>query len=188
MQPARSHPRDRRGTGTRRKAEDARLVALAARANQLGREASVDALATLTATHLGEELGRVLEREAPQDVASLWPVWHAFVGAARTYRARILDVRGAAGSALAMVPERIEADVSMRLDTRSDDEKDADARQAWATWRSRLDRLGDGDRSRILQAESGTQPLWSDRAPTSAGLRALAALRRLAEIVEREGR
>lgn len=176
----------RQGGRFARAAEDARRTALEARCHHLGTVPDVDGRRAAAAPHLGDPLGRVIDRLAPSDVSRLWGVWQSFCRAARTYRMVVLGVTGTpANSALPMIPEPVEADPSARVDARTPEERQADARDAWARWKGWLDELMGEDRILLLQAESGVRELWTGRAPTSAGTLTFRALRRLADLSER---
>jgi hypothetical protein len=186
IQPHRAHPRDRRGTN---RPEDARRTALTARCHHYGdalASADRDARLAASAVHMGEPMGWVIERLAPRDLPTLWPVWTGFCRAMRNYRTIVLGKPGSpANSALPMLPEPVEADPSLRVDTRTPAERHDDAVAAWMRWHGWLGCLPTASMIRLLHgAERGDGPdLWRDRRPTHYGRLALVALRLLADIV-----
>jgi hypothetical protein len=159
------HPRDRRGTGTRKPGEDARTTVLAARCHHLGTSGDKDARKAAAAPHLGSDLGRVMERlcDGPDEIARLWAVWQGFCAAERTYRVRIIGQAGTPkGATIAMLPEKLEADTGHTIDTRTQDERNRDAVNGWMRWRGFVGQLGSKDMAgRLHQAEREDGPeLW----------------------------
>jgi hypothetical protein len=177
--------------------EDVRVVALNARARHLGKNLSsnpVEAGAMrkqVSAPWLGDPLGRVIERmvaEDQQELNRLWQVWLTYTGVMRTYRKRILGITGSpAATYVLRVSVTKHLDPDERQDTRTDEEKDDDARASWKAWQGRLNSLLPGDRSALVQAEAQTgKSLWIGLQVSPTGHRTYDALKRLADLVERE--
>lgn len=71
----------------------------------------------------------------------------------------------------------------MRVDMRSDDERDRQAVSTWMRWRGYLGCVDATMRTLIHQAERGTgKELWRDGAPTREGRWTLTGLKKLAEL------
>lgn len=196
-------PRSKGGRfGATRDTQDVRNVVLTKRAQDLGvklgpqsnheeLQRAQERRLSVTAPHLGEPIGKVLERIGRDkvEVDRLWRVWCQLTSAYRTYRLRILDKRIEAKGASFQTSEKIEADPNEKVDVRTEEEKDEGARESYRRWNARLDRLqtGQGHRSILTQAESGMGPeLWSGKAPTARGRDAVEALRALARIIDKE--
>lgn len=172
--------------------EDARRTALTARCQQLGIEPTREARRLSAAPHLGSDMGRVMDRLAPDDVTRLWSVWQTWCSVERTYAIRFLGRTGdAQNAALPILPEAMQTDAlsGHSTDLRSTEEKDRDAVNAWMRWRGHHFRLLDGNEGALLiAAKDGTgPPLWhADRhAPTGVGADTLRALVHLADIAAR---
>ncbi len=183
----RSHARDRRGTNAPR-GEDARVVALTARCHHLGTVPDRDGRRAASAPHLGHDLGRVMERLAPDDVARLWSVWSRWDAAERAYRMTVIGItESPQNAALPILPERIEADPDHRPDTRDADERHRDTVNRWMDWQGYLGSLPtSADASRLHQARRGNGPaLWREHEPTDAGAATLRVLMALADVVEK---
>lgn len=77
-----------------------------------------------------------------KDQAATAQTWRAIITAQHNYRTRILGQTGyPKGAAIAMVPDRMEADTGHTIDIRTADEKDAAAKRAWASWEAAIKAL-----------------------------------------------
>ena len=167
------------------KDDDPRKTARTARERQLtdakGDMPKGDALNPI----LGHEIGYVIHSECGDDQAKrLWDTWQAYCMAERTYRMRILGTTGEPkGASIQMQSEPMQSDQSMRVDVRTDDEKDRQAVTGYMRWQGHLGSMASLYTSALRQAERGNgKPLWQDGAATSAGVIALAALQGLHEL------
>lgn len=175
------------------KAEDPRITALTARCHQAGIEMTDPraARSRAAAPWLGCDLGRVMNASLNQDQCSAaWSVWQAFCAAERNYRTRILGITGdPQNSAITILPEKLQADDGHTIDTRTADERDRDAVNAWMRWRGYVGCLTSTDASLLFLAERDQgRDLWRHREPTPRGLQTLSALIALCDAVERYGR
>ncbi|MFG6591273.1 hypothetical protein [Sulfitobacter sp. 1A12157] len=133
---------------------------------------------------LGAEIGYVIRHECKErEAAQLWDVWQQYCAAQRAYRMRILGTTGEPkGAAIQMVPDAMQADTSMRVDMRSDDERDRQAVSGYMRWKGWLWCLTATERGLIHHAERGTgKVLWGDGEPTREGIATLDALKNLSE-------
>lgn len=174
------------------KAEDPRQAVLGQRAKVHGIEGpGRDAQRRMQAPWLEDPLGHVLEREVPDtaEATRLWQVWSDLSASWLTYHRRILSLPGTPkGAAMPLLPERgVSPPLDEREDTRTEEERDSDARASWRSWRGRLEDLGEPSRILLMQAVSGTgKALWRAHCPTTTGHRVLQALRLLADNIEGE--
>jgi hypothetical protein len=187
LAPVKARGKQPRSKGRFTKPEpDARETGLQARVKHFGATDTPDARRALSGQHIGSQLGMVMQRECqPDECARLWTVWQAFCMAEATYRMRIIGQSGnPKGATIAMLPDKLEADTGHTVDLRDSDQRDRDAVNAWMRWRGFIGHLDARYRVAIHDAERGIGPdLWRDCNPTSAGLVALEALRRLAKVV-----
>lgn len=166
--------------------EDARRTGLDARAMHFGGHTTPEQAQALSGQHMGAAIGMVMQRQCPADVPRLWAVWQAWCMAERTYAVRIIGQTGSPkGASIAYIPERMETDTGHTIDARSADEKDRDAVNGWMRWRGFLGHLPSEQATALHHARREDGPaLWTDRKPTRYGLETLAALERLADVVE----
>lgn len=121
----------------------------------------------------------------PDVIARLWQCWKGLGAAQRAYRIHCLDMTGTPkGASIAMTPDPFQTDEAHSIDTRSQDERAADAKANWSRWSGYLMRLERADEIGIISAMHSTGPaLWRDGRPTQAGKQTLQALKRLAKVV-----
>lgn len=125
--------RDRRHTN---QAEDARTVAISARMRVHGIAAD-----NATSPLCTDAVDRCIMALA-KDQAAVAQTWRSIITAQHNYRTRILGQTGyPKGAAIAMVPDRIDADTGHTIDVRTADEKDAAAKRAWASWEAAIKAL-----------------------------------------------
>lgn len=133
----------------------------------------------------GDDMGRCIIALTGQDERrAITEAWAAMSAAWHNYCTRILGrSTGPQGAAIAIIPERMQADPSFRIDPRTADERDAAAKKAWAAWHGRISILPTPMHRwalrGALQGFIGDESLWRDREPTSNGRLAVAALRML---------
>ena len=133
----------------------------------------------------GSDMGRcILALTDDRDRRDVTEAWAAMSAAWANYCTRILGrPLGPQSAAIAFLPDRIEADPSLRIDLRTPDEKDAAAKAAWAHWHARIAALPTpmhGWTLRgALQGFMGDEVLWRDGQPTKSGRLAVVAIRML---------
>ena len=166
--PNRPTGRDRRHTN--QPAEDARTVAIAARIRVHG--IAADAATSPLCTDAVDRCIMALAK----DQAATAQTWRAIITAQHNYRTRILGQTGyPKGAAIAMVPDRMEADTGHTIDIRTADEKDAAAKRAWATWEAAIKALPVPQwiwaiRNALTGGMDGAGgDVWRDGQPTACG-------------------
>ena len=133
----------------------------------------------------GDDMGRcILALTTEDERRTITETWAALSGAWANYCTRILNrPLGPQAAAIAMLPERMQADTSLRVDIRTSDERDAAAKRAWLHWHARMAALPTPMHGWALRGAlygfMGDEALWLDRAPTASGRLAVAALRML---------
>lgn len=166
----------RQPNGQKRRADDARAVAKAARVTHCA-VAPDDALDPILATDMGRCIAKLATGD---DRRALEDAWHAISAAHRNYRQRYLGTTGdPQAAALPMLAEPTETDPSLRVDLRTPGERDDAAKRAWVEWQARINALPLGLRWAIrgaLEGFIGEGRLW-DRGPTATGSAAVQALR-----------
>lgn len=120
-----------------------------------------------------------------QDRADLANAWAALSAAHRNYRMLIIGQTGdPQGAAIPMLPEPVETDPSLRVDLRTDEQREEAARRAWFDWWGRIKALPVPSLrwaiSGALDGFMGDGSLWRDQRPTTTGRVAVQALRMLA--------
>lgn len=123
----------RRGQGQRKPAEDAQKVALEARVRVFGMDEE-NAVELAKSPMRGSGVGQCIIAITKQaDHLAVWGVWQRLCMAQYTYRTRILGMSGnPQGSAIAMQSDALQCDISHTIDIRDAEQKDTDARRAWA--------------------------------------------------------
>ena len=92
------------------------------------------------------------------------------------------------GASIVMTAEQVKTDEAHSIDMRSDDEKDRDAVNNWMRWRGHIGHLEKRDGTLLIAGVNETgSVLWLDKRPTAQGLSTLAALRSLADVIEKRG-
>lgn len=174
--------RDRRHTN---QPEDARRSALEARVRVAGIPATPDSLKAAAAPSFGDDVGLCIWAEAkPDEVGKLWGAFCRLTAARRLWRMRHLGLTGEPqNSAMPMIPNPMQADFSLRVDTRTAEERDQAADRAEAYWRGQLDRITIPQwRGALRSAADGFGgPWWRDGKPTQAGKWVVEGLRVVCE-------
>ena len=176
--PSRATGRDR--SHTNQPPEDATATVVQARARHTGfagRDTLIDAA-------LGTPLGCCIAHLTQgDDRAQLINTWGALSAARRNYRLRYIGHSGEPqGAVLAMIPDAMQTDPSMRVDIRSAEERAAQAKASWAAWDAKISALPLGFRWAIrgaMDGFAGEGTLWRDQGATPLGMVAVNALRRL---------
>lgn len=173
--------RDRRHIN---QAEDARKPALEARCRVAGIPITPDAIKEAVAPVFGDDVGLCIRAIAKDDAAKLWDAFCRLTAARRLWRMRHLGMTGdPQNSAIAMIPEAMETDTSLRVDLRTAEERDQAADRAEAYWRGQLDKIAIPQwRSALRSAADGfAGPYWRDGKPTQAGQWVVEGLKVVAE-------
>jgi len=129
------------------------------------------------------DMGRcILALSEGQERADLAEAWADLSAARRNYLMRIIGQTGdPQGAAIAMIPDKMETDQSLRVDLRTADERDRAAKAAWQAWEARIKALPAPQMIWALKGAlygfMGDATLWRDGLPTVHGVAAVAALR-----------
>lgn len=182
-----AHPRDRRGTGVAIDPDPhPPRVVLEARARMAG--VDIDAA---RAQSMGGPEGIAINiayrgaKDGEDTANRLWRVYADWDRAEATYCRRILGRdRHAKTAKLEMMPDRMEARPDDRPDLRSDEERDRDATTNWMRWRGYIGHLDPHERLALRNANENLVELHSEQALTAPGRAFVAALERLAKVVE----
>ena len=175
--------RDRTDVGQRKQAEDARRGPLEARCRVAGISITPDALKAAVAPDFGHDVGLCIRAIIKGDEAA--KAWDTFSHISASYRNYMVYFVGTTGNpqsaAIAMIPEPMETDPSLRVDLRSHEEKVRAAKAAWAAWEKRIAALPFPQMkwaiNGTLRGFMGEGTLWRDAKPTDTGRTVVAALR-----------
>lgn len=171
--------RERMGEIATERSEDASRVALDARV----RRGAKDRDEARDPLH-GTDAGRCILHLTGKDRSAVTETWASLSSAWENYCTRILGRPvGPQCAAIAMVPDKAEADPSLRIDLRTVEERDAAAKRAWQAWLDRIKAL-DLPQHRwavrgAAQGFMGDEVLWRGREPTASGRAFVAALKLL---------
>ena len=166
---------------TTNEADNPTETVMQARARHAGAAPSHDMLAPVWC----EPAGRALAIGAPDEYAKLFALFVAYDSAMRTYSRIVLGrSRHPAVSKLEFMQERFETRADDVIDLRSEDERIADARESHARWVADLGKLRSWDRIIIERAALQTETMQICGQLTSAGRSFVAAMIRLAEVVD----
>lgn len=162
--------------------KDAANVALAARVKR----GAKDADAARDPLH-GSDMGRcILAITTGDDLQKLRQAWASICAAHHEYCARILSRSPhPQGAAIAVMPEPMEADPSLRVDLRTPDDKDKAAKRTWDMWSKRIATLPTPMHrwaiSNAIVGPISDSGLWIDGQPTAQGRVAVMALKIIAD-------
>lgn len=179
--PSRATGRDR--THTNQPQEDARIVSLTARAKRAGLK---DA-ATANIPSLSTDMGLCIHKMHHGDsLAQIIDAWGAISASRRNYLMHYIGQSGEPkGATIAMVPDKVETDPSLRVDIRSTDEKACQAKASWDAWDAKINALPLPQMKWAIRGAlygfMGEASLWRNEAPTPLGIVAVDALRRMAK-------
>lgn len=162
---------------------DPRKSALETRLRISGMSDTPEARKAALAPDFGHDAGLCIRAILNGDEAK--QAWETFAGLSASYRNYCLLYIGQTGSpqcaAIAMIPEPMETDPSLRVDLRTHDEKVRAAKASWAAWEARIKALPlpqlrwaiEG----TLRGFMGDGTLWRDAKPTDTGRTVVAALK-----------
>jgi hypothetical protein len=169
--------------GQRKPKEDPMATVTAARIRHSGITDPKEAIQPLC----GDQMGLCIRAlSTGDDRTALANAWAAISASHRNYRMLYIGQTGnPQGAAIAMVPEPMQTDPSLRIDLRSADERVAAAKRAWEAWEGKIRALPTPNARwallGALRGFLGDGVLWKDRAPTTTGKVAVMALRQVAE-------
>lgn len=173
--------------------EDCRETVLAARAQKMGVGNTKEGRLQMTGAHLCDDVGICIEkvigaktREQRDDIAELWKTWNAFCASRWHYRRRILGQTGfPKGMNLQILPERFETDQSHSVDLRTDEERDAHAKQNYALWNGYVADIPSMEYQALLHsAENGHVLILNGSTPNPQGMRLVRAIEELRAVVD----
>lgn len=180
--------RDRINVGQPKPTEDARRGPLEARLRVAGIPVTPDSLKAAVAPSFGHDVGLCINAIiAGDDATKAWDTFSHISAAYRNYQLLFVGQTGNPKcAAIAMIPEPMETDPSLRVDLRSHDEKVSAAKSSWAAWRKRVEALPapplrwaiDG----ALRGFLGEGVLWRNCSPTKLGRTVVSALLMLSEV------
>ena len=165
------------------RAEDARRAPLEARLRVAGIPITPDSLKAAVAPDFGHDVGLCIRATIKGDEAA--KALDAYSHLSASYRNYMTLYIGQTGNpqcaAIAMIPEPMETDPSLRVDLRTHDEKVRAAKQSWAAWEARIKALPFPQFrmaiNGVLRGFLGDGTLWRDGRPTDTGRTVGAALR-----------
>lgn len=172
------------GPGRPRKCpEDARRAALEARCRVSGFPVTPDTLKAAVAPSFGDDVGLCINAILKGDEAT--KAWDTFTHLCASHRNYQMLYVGQTGSpqcaAIAMIPEPMETDPSLRVDLRTHDEKVQAAKASWAAWEAKIAALQFPQFrmavNGVLRGFFGDGTLWRDGKPTDTGRTVVAAIR-----------
>lgn len=180
--------RDRYRESTAAPEEDARETVLTARCNHMGIPATEAARLSMSVPMMGDPAGRAIHLGArdPEEARRLWTTFCAIDSADEAHSRRIIgQARFPKTAKIELLPERFEARADDASDSRTAEEKDADAKRRWHRWSQMIECLSfterlalqDGLRLRCKLSEGGKL--------TTGGLAFVAALRVMHHMAER---
>jgi hypothetical protein len=167
----------------RPRAVDPRQSALKTRLRIAGIPDTPEALKAAVAPDFGHDVGLCIRATVKGDEAA--KAWDAFSHLSASYRNYMTLYVGQTGNpqcaAIAMIPEPMETDPSLRVDLRTHEEKVRAAKQSWAAWEARIKALPFPQLrmaiNGVLRGFLGDGTLWRDGKPTDTGRTVVAALR-----------
>ena len=172
------------GAGRPRKtAEEPRQSALKTRLRIAGIPDTPEARKDAVAPAFGSDVGLCINATLKGDEAT--KAWETFSALSASHRAYQLHYIGQTGNpqcaAIAMIPEPMETDQSLRVDLRTHDERVRAAKASWAAWEANIAALPFPQLrwaiSGVLRGFMGEATLWRDAKPTNTGRNVVAALK-----------
>ena len=123
---------------------------------------------------------------AGDDATKAWDTFSHISAAYRNYQLLFVGQTGNPKcAAIAMIPEPMETDPSLRVDLRSHDEKVSAAKSSWAAWEKRMNALPFPQMKwalgGALRGFLGDGTLWRDAKPTHTGKTVVAALQAMGD-------
>jgi hypothetical protein len=161
--------------------EDARKTMTDARIRTTGIIDKAAALDPLNGTEMGLCIGALT---SPADRQPLTDAWAALSASWRNYRVQVIGATGNPKCAsIAMVPDAMQTDPSLRIDDRTAEERIAAAKRSKAAWDAKINALPAPHYKWALRGAldgfMGEATLWRDGVPTRHGNTAVDALRRV---------
>ena len=169
--------------GQRKPAENPMATVTAARIRHSGITDPAEAVQPLC----GDQMGLCIRAlSTGDDRATLANTWSAISASHRNFMMLYIGQTGnPQGAAIAMVPEPMQTDPSLRVDLRTQDERVAAAKRAWQAWEGKINALPVPSLKWALRGALngflGEGALWRDKAPTTTGKVAVMALRQVAD-------
>ena len=173
------HPNDPK----REKPEAANKSALKTRLRIRGIPETPDNMNRAVAPAFGHDVGLCIDAILKGDSAkAAWETFAAMSAAHRNYQMLYVGQTGTPQcAAIAMIPEPMETDPSLRVDLRTHDEKVRAAKASWQAWEKRISALPFPQMKMAingtLRGFLGDGSLWRDAKPTDTGRTVVAALR-----------
>jgi hypothetical protein len=163
--------------------EDPAKSALKTRLRIRGIRDTPDNLKRAVAPAFGSDVGLCIDAILTGDDAA--KAWDTFSHISASYRNYMVYFVGQTGNpkcaAIAMIPDAMETDPSLRVDIRTHDERVSAAKASWAAWERRIKALPFPQMAWALQGALrgflGDGTLWRDAKPTHTGRTVVAALR-----------
>lgn len=164
------------------KQEDPREVVKAARARMMGKKPSELMLLAM----LYHPAGMAIYLSGEKDARVLWHAFDMFDMCEQGYFRRVIGrPRFAATSRMEFMPERLETRADDSPDPRTEEQKIAYTTKAWMQWQGLLGQLPGFQRSAIIRASWQMDELHKGGSLTVHGKSFIAAIRSLADILER---
>jgi len=143
------------------------------------------------APHLGHEGGMCLDflfiaEGRPDEISTVWGVWHSLCQAQRTYRVQVIGQTGEAKCAsITTAPEPLQtSDLDPPVDDRTLEQKHRDAVDGWQYWEDNLKGLPPSLCALLTAMLGGTViKLWEDGLPKPSGRDFVKAIDALAHVV-----
>ena len=169
--------------GRRTDLHDPLQTVTAARQRHTGIKDAKDAIQPIAGTDMGLCIRHLTSGD---DLTALTNAWAAISASHRNYRLLYVGNTGnPQGAAIAMVPEPMQADQSLRVDLRSHEERVKAAKASWGDWEAKINALPVPSLKWALRGALdgflGEGALWRDAAPTITGRTAVQALRMVAK-------
>lgn len=179
--------RERDNVGQHKPTEDARKATLEARLRIAGIRATPDSIKAAVDPSYGHDVGLCIRSVLKGDDAT--KAWDTFSHISASHRNYMTYFIGQTGNpkcaAIAMIPEPMETDPSLRVDLRTHDEKVSAAKASWAAWEKRMNALPFPQMKwalgGALRGFMGEGTLWRDAKPTHTGKTVVAALQAMGE-------
>lgn len=166
--------------------DDPRRTVLSKRCKDMGKEVSRENRLAMSAQMMGDQAGQAISIGAPRDAARLFKTFIDFDNADERYHRRILGrSRHAKCGKVEFMPERFEARDDETTDTRTDEERDRAAVNAWMAWHGLLGHLAAHERTAIHDGMYLRGALHVGGVLTTRGTAFVSALRVLADVAER---
>lgn len=167
----------------RGRAVDPLQTALKTRLRIAGIQDTPEARKRAVAPDFGHDVGLCIRAILTgEEAAKAWDTFSHISASHRNYQLLYIGQTGNPKcAAIAMIPDPMETDPSLRVDLRTHDEKVSAAKASWAAWERRIKALPFPQMAWALQGALrgflGDGTLWRDAKPTHTGRTVVAALR-----------